>query len=81
MEEGNEIAIFYHPYIGKKVRKVSNRPFKSRFKTNTVKGIIGITIPSHSESELLCFVFEEDESFVECRRCILIEDEVERVAV
>ena len=76
MEEGNEIEpIFYHPYIGKKVRKVSNRPFKSRFKTNTVKGIM-----IHPELEILCFVFEEDESFVECRRCNLM-DEVERVAV
>ena len=53
--------------IGKKVRKKSDRPFKSTFKKNTVKGVI-----PHPKLEVECFTFEEDDSFVEVRRCELI---------
>lgn len=57
--------------IGKKVWKnrrsdcqTSPKPFKSGFKVNTVKGIV-----MHDNTDNLAFVFEEDESQVECWRC------------
>ena len=60
--------------IGKRVRKVSNRPFKSRHKINTIKGVVNhpiLFIPAYS--------FEEDKSIVECRRCIIMEKIVKEV--
>jgi hypothetical protein len=52
--------------IGKKVIKYpSPKPFKSGFKTNTVKGII-----THEITSLPAFIFEEDDSYVEVRKCI-----------
>ena len=62
----------YQKMIGKKVRKTSKRdnqpkPFKSTFLTNTVKGII-----DHPQLHIPAFTFEEDNSYVECRRCILV---------
>jgi hypothetical protein len=58
--------------IGKKTRKTSmnNRepkPFKSGFKINTIKGVI-----DHPKLNCLAYIFEEDESYVECRRCIIL---------
>lgn len=43
-----------------------SKPFKSGRKVNTVKGII-----IHPTLNLPAFVFEEDDSCVECRRCFL----------
>jgi hypothetical protein len=54
--------------IGKKVRK-DKKPFKSTFKVNTVKGVV-----DHPILHVPCFTFEEDDSYVECRRCIAVED-------
>jgi len=54
--------------IGKRVKKISNRPFKSTFWVNTVKGVI-----SHPILNILAYTFVEDESYVECRRCEVVE--------
>lgn len=54
--------------IGMRVKKTSPKPFKSGNKVNTVKGIV-----DHPEPKLAgikAFTFEEDDSVVECRRCI-----------
>ncbi len=50
--------------IGEKVKKTSGRPFKSGFKMNTVNGVI-----NHPKLNIPCFTFEEDNSYVEVRRC------------
>lgn len=64
--------------IGKKVKKKSinnddsyqPKPFKSGLKVNTVKGII-----EHPILFIPAYIFEEDESYVECRRCKVVEAE------
>ena len=53
------------PIIGDKVYKVSGKPFKSGKKVNTVSSI-GI----HPKLNIPVFYFIEDDSYVECRRCI-----------
>lgn len=58
--------IDYATYIGEKVSK-DKKPFKSGSKINTVKDII-----NHPILNIPAFTFEEDDSYVECRRCILI---------
>lgn len=55
-------------YSGTKVRK-DKKPFKSGEKVNTVKGLI-----THPFLEVPAFTFEEDDSYVECRRCIRVQD-------
>lgn len=64
----------FNPYIGKIVRKLSNRKFKSGLKENTVKGII-----SHPHLNIPAFTFVEDESYVECRRCVLVNRKPEHI--
>jgi hypothetical protein len=54
--------------IGKRVKKGSNKPFKSGEKINTVKGIT-----DHPTLHIPCFTFHEDESMVEVRRCELVK--------
>lgn len=54
--------------IGKRVKKTSNRPFKSTFWVNTVKGIV-----NHPILNILAYTFVEDDSYVECRRCEVVE--------
>lgn len=60
--------------IGKKTRKTSYKPglepkpFKSGFKTNTIKDVI-----EHPQLKIPAYTFEEDESYVDCRKCIIIE--------
>lgn len=64
----------YESLIGKRVTKrpigeknlkgYNPNPFKSGFKVNTVKSII-----NHPILNVPAFTFEEDDSFVECRRC------------
>lgn len=61
--------------IGKKVEKCSigrqeenGKPFKSGSITNTVKSII-----IHPILEVFAYTFEEDDSYVECRRCKVVE--------
>lgn len=53
--------------IGKKVTKKTSKPFKSTFQINTIKGVI-----IHPQLNIPAYTFEEDESYVECRRCIVI---------
>lgn len=64
----------YEKNIGKRVCKGSiskqepnNKPFKSGLKINTIKGII-----NHPTLNIPAYTFEEDDSYVECRRCIVI---------
>ena len=69
----------YTENIGKKVSKGSIteepkckrankfKPFKSGFKVNTVKGVI-----THPIINVPAYTFEEDDSYVECRRCKLV---------
>lgn len=56
----------YVSYVlfGVKVTKTSPKPFKSRLKVNTVKGMI-----KHPKLDNWCFTFHEDDSYVECHRC------------
>lgn len=63
----------YAGWIGQKVRKTSGRsnqltskPFKSGNRTNTVKELV-----NHSQLNVPAFTFVEDDSVVECRRCLL----------
>jgi hypothetical protein len=63
--------------VGKKCRKrcISNdskklykiKPFKSTFKTNTIKGVI-----NHPHLNIPAYIFHEDDSYVECRRVEII---------
>lgn len=63
-KETTEDRAVWVTWMGLKVSKHSGRPFKSTFKVNTVRGT---TI--HPTSGRLCFLFEEDETYVECRTC------------
>ena len=58
--------------IGKKTHKTSKdgtvpKPFKSGLKTNTIKDVI-----EHPVLKIPAYTFEEDDSYVECRRCIIV---------
>ncbi len=55
-------------YIGLKVKKPSGKPFKSGSKENTVKGVVMHPVLKN----ILAFTFEEDDSYVECRKCELV---------
>ena len=55
----------YGENIGRKVIKTSKKPFKSRLIYNTVKDII-----NHPILNIPAYTFVEDESYVECRRCV-----------
>ena len=62
----------YIENIGKSCIKTSKegtvpKPFKSGFKTNTIKGVIEHPILVGQ----FAYTFEEDDSFVEVRRCVL----------
>lgn len=57
--------------VGNRVRKTSDRPFKSTFKINTVKGVI-----SHPTMGIPCFTFFEDDSYVEVRRCEIVNPDI-----
>lgn len=70
--------------IGKKVIKKrlkksgesrSSRPFKSGFKANTIKGVV-----EHPELGTPAYIFEEDDSYVDCESCYLV-DELEKGVV
>jgi hypothetical protein len=56
--------------VGKKVCKYSGKPFLSRLKENTVKDVDII----HPITGRLCFTFEEDVSYVECRQCLEVTE-------
>jgi len=56
--------------IGKKVRKLSGKPFKSCLKVNTVKGIIvHPQLPTR-----MAYTFEEDDSYVSTVMCEISGD-------
>ncbi|MDA3780199.1 MAG: hypothetical protein PF487_08310 [Bacteroidales bacterium] len=58
----------YETNIGRRVNKPkSGKPFKSGFLINTVKGVI-----NHPILNIPAYTFEEDDSYVECRRCGVI---------
>ena len=68
---------FYVENIGGKVakcsirdKKINTKPFKSGLHINTVKGIM-----EHPILHIPAYTFEEDDSFVECRRCAVLEEE------
>lgn len=52
--------------LGLKVRKPSGKPFKSGSKVNTITGM-----SEHFVTKLPTFTFAEDDSQVECFRCML----------
>ncbi len=52
---------------GKKVQKISERPFKSGFKTNTIKDVI-----IHPILGCPAFVFLEDDSYVSVVNCMVL---------
>lgn len=61
--------------FGKKVRKRSGnnnqkqpKPFKSGLILNTVKGLI-----NHPQLNVPAFTFEEDDSYVACKDCVVME--------
>jgi hypothetical protein len=49
-------------------KKPKIKPFKSGFKTNTVKGVI-----DHPILHVPAYTFVEDDSYVECRRCEVVK--------
>jgi len=73
---------FYEYHIGEKVakhsiteKKVSKKKFKSGSLVNTIKGVI-----THPELGIPAYTFEEDDSYVECRRCkILNKTEIDQL--
>lgn len=63
----------YEINIGCKVSKVSKnntepKPFKSGFKINSIKGVI-----NHPILNIPAYTFNEDDSYVEVRRCKIIK--------
>ena len=68
----------YEDNVGKRVtKKRANRsgqprqpkPFKSGLHVNTVKAIV-----EHPILKIPAYTFEEDESYVECRHCYVVEE-------
>lgn len=58
------------PIDDKNLKKYKQKPFKSGFKVNTISGVI-----KHPNLEgQMAYIFEEDKSYVECRRCEIIKN-------
>jgi hypothetical protein len=55
-------------YIGMKTQKRSNKPFKSGNKINTITGVT-----MNPNTNKYAFTFEEDDSIVDIRQCVLID--------
>jgi hypothetical protein len=55
--------------IGQKVVKKSLKPFKSMLRKNTIKGII----PHPMRPGNFAYVFEEDDSYVSCELCEILQ--------
>jgi hypothetical protein len=64
----NTYTSSYENFINEKVCKKSGKPFKSTFKTNTVKDLVICPY-----TRLPAFTFLEDSSIVDCRRCLLVD--------
>ena len=60
--------------IGRKVIKLSGKPFKSRLKTNTIKGTV-----TNPNTNKLAYEFFEDNSCVDTEKCQIVEVENETV--
>jgi len=59
---------YLNSLIGEIVYKTSGKPFKSGNKFNTVKGIV-----VNQNTQLYGFVFEEDESIVDCHQAEILD--------
>ena len=60
------------PLDDKNIGKYKLKPFKSGLKINTIAGVI-----NHPKLEgKMAYTFEEDESYVECRRCEVIKPKI-----
>lgn len=67
--------------IGKKCRKISNKPFKSGFKANTIKGVDFMEVPSKDKKSTIkrvCYSFVEDDSIVCADICYIIDEDSEK---
>ena len=58
------------PNIGKRVKKFSGNPFKSSLKVNTVTEVI----INEELGGVACYKFAEDDTWVECFRCVAVEE-------
>lgn len=74
MKRRTPLPLVDKSWIGQKVRKTSGRsnqlsskPFKSGNKVNTVREIV-----NHPQLNVPAFTFLEDDSVVECRRCLIV---------
>jgi hypothetical protein len=54
---------------GGAIKYTNLKPFKSGNRINTVKGII-----LHPILHIPAYIFEEDDSYVECQRCRVFEE-------
>ena len=61
--------VMKQPVSEKNQNKHVSKPFKSGFKTNTIKDVI-----EHPILKIPAYTFFEDDSYVECRRCKIIEN-------
>lgn len=52
-------------YIGKQVQKKSGKPFKSKLKINTIKGVVKHPVLKDENA----FIFDEDDSIVSIYQC------------
>ena len=57
-------------YVGKKCTKKSGKPFKSRFKVNTITNIV----PHPYVDSEFAFEFVEDDSKVSIKQCVIMEE-------
>jgi len=64
-KQGNILKTVPQLPIGTKVTKRSNKPFKSGYKVGTISGY-----SVHPTLNVPCYLFEEDDSYVEQWRCI-----------
>jgi len=60
----------FMPNVGRRVEKYSGKPFKSGEKINTVTDIV----VNKELGNVACYTFVEDESCVECYRCVVAEE-------
>lgn len=60
----------YDNFIGKRVHKSSGKPFKSGNKINTVKGVVIHPFKHKVKKDIYAFTFVEDDSVVECEKCL-----------
>lgn len=68
-----ENNIDYKSWIGKKVKKISGKDFKSKLKQNTVRDIgLHLILSQKKGYPVPCFVFEEDDTYVACSSCELV---------